>query len=166
MPKIFNSGTTQQNTKDSPLPEYSWRATENLAELSGLKDFACNIRTLDKGKISYPYHYHHNAEELFVILSGEGDLRTPEGLLLVKQGDVVLFEIGETGAHQLLNSHDEPLVYLDLRTIKGFDVCEYPDTGKVNILPEMDIFDRGEPKGYFDGEDNIGEIWKKLITDN
>lgn len=162
MPKIFNSNRTEQKRKDSPISEYSWKATENLAGLSGLKDFACNIRTLEKGQISYPYHYHHNSEELFVILSGEGELRTPDGILQVKQGEIALFEKGETGAHQLLNSRDEPLVYLDLRTTNGFDVCEYPDTGKVNILPKLEIFDKGEAKGYFDGEEDVSEVWKEL----
>lgn len=153
MPKVFNVNTSPQELKDSPIPEYSWGATKDLAKLSGLSDFACNIRTLEKGKISYPYHFHHGADEMFVILSGGGQLRTPDGVQTVNQGDIVFFETGESGAHQLKNDQDEPLVYLDLRAVKDLDVCEYPDTGKVNILPQMDIFKRGEPASYFAGEE-------------
>jgi uncharacterized cupin superfamily protein len=61
-------------------------------------------------KFSYPYHFHHNAEELFVILSGKGELRTPQGMRKLKTGDIALFEKGESGAYQLYNHYSEPLV--------------------------------------------------------
>jgi len=153
MAKVFNANTTPQELKKSPIPEYSWGATQDIAKLSGLSDFACNIRTLAKGQISYPYHFHHGADEMFVILSGNGQLRTPEGVQTVGQGDIIFFETGEGGAHQLKNDLDEPLTYLDLRAVKDLDVCEYPDTGKVNILPQKDIFKRGVSASYFEGEE-------------
>ena len=46
------------------------------------------------------------------------------------------------------------LVYIDLRTLNKLDVYEYPDTGKVNILPKLKIFYRGEQ--------NISEIWADI----
>lgn len=162
MPKIFNKNDIPQDKKDSPIPEYSWAATKDLSKLANLNDFSCNIRSLEEGKFSYPYHFHHNAEELFVILSGEGELRTPDGIIKVHTGDIALFEKGETGAHQLFNPISSPLIYLNLRTVNRIDICEYPDTGKVNILPKQEIFYKGEETEYFEGEENIKEIWSKL----
>jgi len=148
--------------KPSPLPEYSWDSTEDLAQAAGLSDFACQIRSLEKGKYSYPYHFHHNADELFVILSGTGELRTPEGIRPISQGDIALFEKGSSGAHQLHNPHEQKLVYLDLRSVNKVDVCEYPDTGKVNFLPEREIFYKGREADYFEKEENIKKVWSTL----
>lgn len=164
MPKVFNPNQTTQDKNNSPISEYSWSATKDLGKLANLEDFSCNIRSLEKGKISYPYHFHHNADELFVFITGEGELRTPDGITHVKAGDIALFEKGETGAHQLLNHQETPLVYLDLRSINKIDVCEYPDTGKVNILPKGEIFYKGEHTQYFKGEENVQQIWNTLKT--
>ncbi|WP_187759834.1 cupin domain-containing protein [Thiospirochaeta perfilievii] len=86
---------------------------------------------MEKGKYSYPYHYHHNSEELFVIIYGKGELRTPTGIEKVNIGEIVLFEKSKSGAHQIYNPNSEPLIYMDLRTINKVDVCEYPDSRKL-----------------------------------
>ncbi len=52
----------------------------------------------------------------------------------VKEGDIVFFEIGPEGAHQLYNHTGEPCRYLDIRTEAGLDICEYPDSDKINII--------------------------------
>ena len=95
-------------------------------------------------------------------MSGRGELRTSEGIQKLSAGDIALFEKGESGAHQIFNPYQELLVYLDVRSLNRLDVCEYPDTGKVNILPQKDIFMRGESREYFEGEEAVQEVWKKL----
>ena len=162
MPRIIKTEDLQFETKSSPVPEYSWNTSEDIALSAGLKDFSCNVRSLERGKISYPYHYHHNAEEMFVVISGKGELRTPGGIQKIGAGEIVLFEKGESGAHQLFNPNEESLVYLDMRTLNRIDICEYPDTGKVNILPQKDIFYRGSEAGYFDDEENISGVINKI----
>ena len=42
-------------------------------------------------KAAYPYHFHHNNEETFYIISGEGILRTPNGEREVGAGDLLFF---------------------------------------------------------------------------
>lgn len=121
-----------------------------------------DVRRLDPGQYSAAYHFHHAAEEMFMIISGSGTLRTPEGLEVVDAGDVVFFEKGETGAHQLYNHTDGPCVYLDVRTFFGSDVCEYPDSNKVYIVPSGEIFDKTARLGYFDWEEDIDDKWKEL----
>ena len=55
-----------------------------------------------------------------MIISGCATLRTPNGLEIVKSGDLIFFEKGKTGAHQLYNHTTETCIYLDIRTYKIF----------------------------------------------
>jgi len=164
MAKVYNYNNIGMEPKVVPVKAFSWQATKNLAGLSNLKDFSFNIRTLGQGQYSYPYHYHHNAEEMIIIVKGQAELRTPEGVQTLKEGDIVFFEKGDKAAHQLRNSQEIPCTYLDLRSLHDLDVCEYPDSGKVNILPQLDIFQRGDSQKYFDGEMDVKSIEEKWKT--
>jgi uncharacterized cupin superfamily protein len=100
-----------------------------------------------------------------MVLSGSMTLRTPEGLEIVNPGDLIFFEMGETGAHQFYNQGEEPCTYLDIRTFNQMDVCEYPDSGKILIAPSMEIYSKDTKVGYFKGEENILEKWEELRKD-
>ncbi|MDU1904912.1 MAG: cupin domain-containing protein [Dysgonomonas sp.] len=121
-----------------------------------------DLRQLNPGEYCAPYHFHKNAEELFMIVSGSATLRTTDGLEIVNTGDILFFEMGENGAHQLYNHTNEPCVYLDIRTFMGVDICEYPDSNKVLSAPSSEIFSKDSQAGYFDGEENIDEKWKSI----
>jgi len=43
------------------------------------------------------------------------------------------------------------------------DVCEYPDSGKINILPGMDIFRKDAKVPYYTGEEGVREKWPEEI---
>jgi uncharacterized cupin superfamily protein len=135
---------------------------------SGIKPDNLNFdfRQLNPGQYSCPYHFHRYAEELFMIISGAATLRTPKGMETVESGDLIFFEKGETGAHQLYNHTSEPCVYLDIRAFTGFDVCEYPDSNKIWIDPSDEIFDKNSQLNYFDREENVREKWKQLEDNN
>src|SRR5674476_339370 len=126
------------------------------------KNLNFDLRLLNPGQFSAPYHSHRNAEELFMVVSGSMTLRTPNGLEIVTTGDIVFFEMGETGAHQFYNHTTEPCTYLDIRTFVVMDVCDYPDTGKVLIAPSLEVFSKESQSGYFDGEENILGKWDEL----
>lgn len=121
-----------------------------------------DLRLLNPDQYSAPYHFHRYAEELFMIVSGSATLRTVNGLEIVNSGDLLFFEIGETGAHQLHNHTTEPCIYLDIRTFIGFDVCEYPDSDKIFIAPSYEIFDKDSQVNYFKGEENVQDKWKQI----
>jgi uncharacterized cupin superfamily protein len=120
------------------------------------------LRQLNPGQYSFPYHFHRFGEELFMIISGSATLRTPEGLEVVTSGDLVFFEKGATGAHQLYNHTKEACVYLDIRTYIGYDVAEYPDSNKIFIAPSREIFNKDSQVDYFEGEEDIKEKWKEI----
>jgi uncharacterized cupin superfamily protein len=123
-----------------------------------------DLRQLNPGQYNCPYHFHRYGEELFMIISGSATLRTSEGLEIVGNGDLIFFETGETGAHQLYNHMEEPCVYLDIRAFIGFDVCEYPDSNKINLMQSKsdEIFDKNSQLNYFDGEKNVQDKWKQI----
>jgi uncharacterized cupin superfamily protein len=122
--------------------------------------FSLTPRRLPPGGFSFPYHFHHNAEELFLILAGWADLRTPAGIRRLRTGDVAYFEAGAAGAHQLHNPGRRACVYLDLCTKADVDVCEYPDSGKRMIIPGGGIFRIADAVGYFAGEEEPDRHWK------
>jgi len=124
------------------------------------------MRQLNPGEYSFPYHFHHNSEELMYVISGEMTVRNPEGLEIIRSGEMVFFELGETSAHQFFNHSDTPCVYLDIRTNMGFDVTEYPDSDKVNIFPFGLIFEKDKQVNYHKGEEKVEAIWEALKKGN
>ncbi|MCD7963702.1 MAG: cupin domain-containing protein [Rikenellaceae bacterium] len=121
-----------------------------------------DLRQLNPGQYSSTYHFHRYSEELFVIVSGEATLRTPKCLEIVEAGDLIFFEMEQSGAHQLYNHTEEPCIYVDIRSFIGYDVCEYPDSDKLLLVPSMEVFKRNSGLKYFDGEENIKEKWEEL----
>lgn len=163
MATIFKAD--QREFKENPNKIDNFRIfTDVYIANKGIKPQNLNfdIRQLNPGQYSAPYHFHRYAEELFMITSGSATLRTPEGLVIVNNGDLMFFEMGETGAHQLYNHTTEPCTFLDIRSYIGYDVCEYPDSGKILLAPSFEIFDKNMQVNYFDGEENIRDKWKQI----
>lgn len=160
MAAVFHASQLNFIQKQSPIPEFCWHTSSNLSENS--RQFEFEIRSLDPGSFSYPYHFHRKSEELFVILSGKAILRTPEGLQELTEGDVVFFQTGPQGAHQLYNHTSLPCRFLDLGARVELDICEYPDSGKINILPEEEVYQTEDRVNYYLNEDAVKEKWKEL----
>jgi len=163
MASIFKLKDLSFEHSKSPIPEFLWHTSPNLSKAADAQHIQFYVRSLDSGKFSFPYHFHRNAEELFVILTGSAMLRTPDGFRELTEGDVVFFEMGSSGAHQLYNHTDKPCVFVDIRTTAGIDVCEYPDSGKINILPYQEIYQGQDKVGYYLNEDKPAEKWPPEI---
>jgi len=130
------------------------------------KNLNFDLRLLNPQEFSSPYHFHRNAEELFMVISGSMTVRTPNCLEVLNTGDLVFFEMGESGAHQVYNHCTEPCTYLDIRTFYGADICEYPDSGKTLVAPSMQVFEKESKVSYFKGEENILEKWNSIQKPN
>jgi len=146
----------------------NFRILSDISRLkNGIKPEYLNfdLKQLNQKQYSAPYHFHRYAEELFMIVSGSATLRTPNGLDIVNAGDLLFFEIGETGAHQLFNHTTEPCIYLDIRTYIGYDVAEYPDSNKIFLAPSYEIFNKDTKVNYFEGETKIKDKWEQLKND-
>jgi uncharacterized cupin superfamily protein len=163
MPKIFHKNDIPFEMRGTAISEYNWKTTPRLGSIAKAKNLGFDIRSLDPGKFSFPYHAHRASEEFFYVISGEVTLRTPDGFERLEAGDMVFFEEGPTGAHQLYNHADTPCVYLDIRSAYGIDVTDYPDSGKIAIFPSREIFEKSSGTEYFKGEDNPAKHWPKEI---
>jgi uncharacterized cupin superfamily protein len=97
----------------------------------GARDLGCALYELDPGGQAAPYHVHHGNEELLIVLEGELELRTPDGVRTVVRGAVVAFPCGAEGAHRLRNVSGEPARYLLVSTMRFPEVAEQLDTGTV-----------------------------------
>ena len=119
----------------------------------------CGLWELPPGKRSFPIHVHQVTEEALFVISGHAKVRTPEGETAIGPGDYVSFPAGGT-AHQLVNDGSEPLVYVGMAAVSGFDMVEYPESGKmaVSVGSSADrkraMFRRKDAVAdYFEGEE-------------
>jgi uncharacterized cupin superfamily protein len=138
-------------------------ALPNLWKTVDAKHLIFDVRTLQPGCFSFPYHFHRNAEELMMIISGFMALRSPKGFQEIRQGEVIFMEHGESGAHQFYNHTDAPCTYLDIKTFLGLDIVEYPDSDKIMLSPFGEAFEKKSHVEYLKGEKNAKSKWKDFI---
>jgi uncharacterized cupin superfamily protein len=167
MATIFKADKREFNESPNKIDNYRVFTDVSITKM-GLNPENLNfdLRQLNPDQYSTPYHFHRYAEELFMIINGSATLRTPGGLEIVNCGDLIFFEKGKTGAHQLYNHTNETCIYLDIRTYIGYDVAEYPDSNKILIAPSREIFNKDSQADYFDGERNIRDKWKQIENKN
>ena len=121
----------------------------------GAKNTLVSVYEIPPRKSAYPYHFHHNNEETFYILRGEGTLRTPVGERNVAAGEFLFFPTGPAGAHKLTNSSDtENLVYIDFDVVHDVDITIYPDSEKIGVwgMGINQLYPQSEAVDYYDGE--------------
>lgn len=128
----------------------------------GLNALGCAIHVVPPGKKAFPFHRHHVMDELFFIVSGEGQYRWGEDVLPVKVGDLVAAPVG-TKAHQLINTGKDELRYLGISSVAATEVVDYPDSGKIGVMAGVKNGDfrsasysgmgRMEKADYYDGEE-------------
>ena len=162
MPSIFRGEDVTFSKAQPPIPEFAMGTGPEFSRISGSKHLVFDIRSLSPGKYSFPYHFHNAAEELFYIISGQATLRIPDGFTKVGERDLIFFEEGETSAHQLFNHSEAVCIYLDIRTVPEVDICEYPDSGKVNIIAHKGVsgvFDKSSRVSYYKGEEGVADKW-------
>jgi uncharacterized cupin superfamily protein len=163
MATIFKNDKIEFKADQDKIDNFRlFTASPRLFTAAKSKNLVFDLRMLNPGQFSFPYHFHRNAEELMMIISGSMTMRSPDGLEIVSKGDIVFIEMGETGAHQFYNHSEEPCTYLDVRTLFGIDVVEYPDSGKINIIPNFEIYEKKSRTEYFKGEEGILEKWSEL----
>lgn len=163
MATILKAGQREFQESPNKIDNYKiFTDVSRIREGINPENLNFDLRQLSPGLYSAPYHFHRYAEELFMIISGSATLRTPNGLEIVNSGDLIFFEKGETGAHQLYNHTTEDCIFLDIRTYFGYDVAEYPDSDKILIAPSYEIYEKNSQVNYFQGEENIKDKWKQI----
>src|SRR3954470_24990612 len=78
-------------------------------DLAKRHPFDLALVRIPKGKTYCPYHSHSAESELYLVVSGRGNIRDRNGTTEVGAGDAFFFPPGE--AHQLSNASDEDFIY-------------------------------------------------------
>jgi uncharacterized cupin superfamily protein len=163
MPSIFKSDDLKFKEDKSSIENFKIQTADpRLSKIVESEHLIFDIRLLKPDQFSFPYHFHRHAEELIMIINGSLTLRSPKALQVLKKGDIIFFEMGESGAHQLYNHTLESCRYLDIKTHLENDICEYPDSNKISVSHYGEIYKKTSQVDYFKGEENIKEIWKQL----
>lgn len=160
MASVFRIADLAFEPRKSPVDAFQWPTSPRLHPLVVARMITTlDVRSLDPGKFSFPYHFHRAAEGLFVILNGEATLRTPNGFVPVQAGEILFFEAGAHRAHQLFNHGNEPCVYVDASVSHGPDVVEYPDSDKIGV--DGMFFRKGLHVDYYEGEEDPAAAWPR-----
>src|SRR5947208_4260017 len=88
-------------------PEVFRTPNEDLGPLLGAQHLGGTLIELPPGNKAFPYHWEAAQEEWLIVLSGRPTVRTPSEREVLDPGDVVCFEAGPDGAHQVINETDE-----------------------------------------------------------
>src|SRR3954471_10514015 len=120
-----------------------------------------SVYVIEPGEKHLPYHFHHGAEELLLVLEGVPTLRTPAGERQLRAGDVAHFPRGAEGAHQVWNDGEAPARFVVAAANTTPEIVEYPDAGKIAAMaktpsqhgPQLWTMHFLENEtGYWDGE--------------
>jgi uncharacterized cupin superfamily protein len=123
------------------------------------RGMSASVYVVDPGETHLPYHFHHGAEEVLLVLEGAPTLRTPDGERVLAPGDVVHFPRGPEGARQLRNLGDGPTRIVVVAAGTSPEVVEYPDSGKLAAVahtgPLWSMHFRQDATDYWDGEAGV-----------
>lgn len=130
--------------------ETTFRRKE-LSDAVDSEQLGCSLYELPPGERSWPYHYHTANEEAFYVLSGKGQIRTPDGKAELQAGEFLSFPADERGGHRVINDSDGPLRYLAVSTMNEPDVTIYPDREMFGVYCGSPPGGRGERlfEGYY-----------------
>ena len=155
----INISQVSEIAQHSPKGAFSvFRKHISLA-LGGLKDvgvfggghpFDLELVKVPPHRAAWPFHSHSAQWELYVIISGKGEVRTSTETVVVGVGDIFIHPPRE--AHQLRNVGSDDLAYYVIADHALADVVYYPDSDKWFTKPQRKSF-RMVEADYYDGEE-------------
>jgi uncharacterized cupin superfamily protein len=158
---VLQQASADELPPDRLTEQYDLRWGE-IASRIGARKLGYNLTVIAPGKLACPLHNHRMLEEMFFILEGTGELRLGDARYPLRAGDIVACPPGgpET-AHQIINTGEVELRFLAVSTRGAADICEYPDSGKYQIVeptlepekPPFRVIGRYDAAvDYWDGE--------------
>ena len=160
-------GATENAFEPGPWDDYGpgpdgWCTQARRLVRTPGRSLTMSVYVLEPGERHLPYHFHHGAEELLLVLEGTPTLRTPDGERELRPGDVAHFARGADGAHQVRNDGATPARFVVAASSTTPEVVEYTDTGKIAAMAKtpsqagpslwtMHFLDQAV--GYWDGTD-------------
>lgn len=83
------------------------------------------VNVLEPGSGPGPYHYHSNADNIYVVLDGEGEVTVDGARIPVTQGDSLALSPGER--HDIENTGPDQLRVLEIKVPAGSDFVTVED---------------------------------------
>jgi uncharacterized cupin superfamily protein len=136
----------------------SQHISQALAGVNGIgasgqeQPFEVDLVRIPAGAVNWPYHSHSSKWELYLVLAGRGQVRTPKGIADLREGDCLVHPPGE--AHQIKNTGATDLVYYIIADNPALDIRHFPDTNKWQVpgLPQP-VHLATVANNCFDGEE-------------
>ena len=132
------------------------KISDALTRMNGLghagatQPFAIELVRVPAGAVDWPFHSHSAQWEFYLITAGRGQVRTPDGIFHVREGDCMMHPPGEP--HQISNTGATDLVYYSVADNSPSDVCHFPDTNQW-LLPGQAGPARLLPSKLYAGEE-------------
>lgn len=107
-----------------------------IGELLGTNGAEVSFRDLP-GNTTIPFlHKHHEHEEIYIVLKGEGLFQVDDAVFEISEGSVV--RVGVDGNRTLSNTSEESMIYMVVQatqnTLKAYNVLDgYRTEGKIKI---------------------------------
>jgi uncharacterized cupin superfamily protein len=111
------------------LNEGAIRSNKSIGDAAGLKNLGVHLITVEPGRRSTEYHYHHYEEECVYVLSGHGTAVLGDQSHKINPGDFLGHPIDKI-PHEMINDGNEPLVCLVIGQRLTQDITDYPRKGK------------------------------------
>jgi len=112
--------------------------------------FDVELARLPPGATNFPFHAHAVQWEVYIVISGSGELRAGDTVVDVTGGDSFVCPLGEP--HQLKNTGTADLLYYVITDNPPADVIAYPDSNKWFIKPQRKSFTMQETDYYANEE--------------
>lgn len=137
-PFAIQAASAAPRKKPTSYPEpfasrMSRREKRPLGDYFGLKNFGVNLTRLAPGGESSILHRHSKQDEFIYILEGRPTLVTDKGSLILSPGMCAGFPAAGI-AHQLVNSTDADVVFLEIGDRTPGDEGTYPHDDLVACL--------------------------------
>jgi uncharacterized cupin superfamily protein len=134
--KKINIARVPVNKWDSPKGKFAQRY-QGISIALGARHcpFDLELCTLPPGTANCPYHFHSAQWEMYVVVSGTGQVRTAKGRTAIRPGDAFICPPRE--AHQIINNSKRDLRYYVIADNPAVEVCFYPDSNKWMIPGKM-----------------------------
>lgn len=153
--QTFNlfDGETDTPPDGTEPPGYLPQSVQ-LGPKLGASLLGMSIYDLPPGEAICPYHFEWTDEEWLIVISGSPTVRTPDGDVVLRAGDVACFPAGPSGAHSVGNRSEEPARVAMISTKSEFGIAEYPDSDKVGVWAgdAHYMLRRSAHLDYWDGE--------------
>jgi uncharacterized cupin superfamily protein len=103
------------------------REKRSLGDVFGLTNFGVNLTTLAPRAVSALRHAHSRQDEFIYIIEGFPTLCTDAGATRLAPGMCAGFRAGTGNGHNLINTTDDEVVYLEIGDRTPGDEGSYPD---------------------------------------